>query len=136
MGRKALLVLVFAFALLMLAGIFTPCMGMRMNSHFLIEPVGPVPKFAGPAIDDVLKARVNADVSLAGCAARLLHWVFTRQEANCVFAFMMLTVFALLLPVADMVALLAVGLEFTSEMGGYTSVKGPVRENRTMSLSH
>jgi len=115
--RGALLVVSLlgtAFAVLLLVGIFTPCMGLHVDTKLLVEPKGPVPKSMAWMLEDAidkLKLRpwLHAEVSMWQCITALAQWLFT-GEAACILAFVLLAVFVVALSVLDMFVLAAATL--------------------------
>jgi len=115
--RGALLIvslLGIAFAVLLLVGMSTPCMDLRVDTDVLMEPKGPVPKSMAwmleKAIDDLnLRRSLHGEVSMWQCIAALAQWSST-GEAACILAFVLLAVFAVALSVMDMLVLTATTL--------------------------
>jgi len=115
--RGALLLVSFlgtVFAVLLLIGILTPCMGVHVDYHLLIKPKGPVPESLAwmleNAIDNLkLRPWLHAEVSMWQCMAALAQWSFT-GEAVSILAFLLLAVFAVAVSVLDMFVLAATTL--------------------------
>jgi len=126
------------FALLLSAGMQVPCMGLRLDTSLLVQPQGPLPTEVEPILDSLdLESQVASDVSLWHCVAALLRW-FYYGEANCILAFVMLAVFAVGLPVVNMVVLI-----FAAEQVGQPVARSLAPEqkqapprNRAMDVAH
>jgi hypothetical protein len=90
---------------LLCIGVVTPCMGLRVNNDAFIQPNGPVPKSMAGVLDVLdLPGKLNADVSVWSCTAAIIQWACD-GEAVFVVAFALITVFAVVVPVLDMMAL-------------------------------
>jgi len=103
-----------AFTVLLLIGIFIPCLGLHVDTNILVKPKGPVPKSMAwmleDAIDDLkIRPWLQAEVSMWQCIAALAQWSLT-GEAACILAFVLLAVFAVALSVMDMLVLAAATL--------------------------
>jgi len=98
-------VLLGAFAVLFVSGMLLPCMGMRLDSDLLLQPVGPLPSSAKPFLDQMkIEELVQTDVSFARCTLALFEYSM-EGELTVIFAVIMMLVFAMLFPVADMCVL-------------------------------
>jgi len=113
LGRERALLVVclleVLFAILLIAGVLTPCMGLHLDTTILLKPKGPVPKSMAWMIRDGIDALdlrplLRAEVSLWHCLSALSGYIVD-GEAACIMAFIMLAVFAVSLTVADMVML-------------------------------
>lgn len=94
-----------SFAFLLALGLQLPCMAMKLDKSLLVQPRGPLPRKILPLLELMdLESQVDADVTLLQCTAALLRWYYY-GEINCILAFVMLAVFAILFPIVDMVAL-------------------------------
>lgn len=108
-ASKAVVALEVVFVVLLVLGLFTPCMGLHLDAGLLLEPKGPVPRSMGFALKDAihdlgLQPLLRAEVSLWHCLAAL--WGYMAEgEAACAMAFVMLAGFALLLTAVDMLLL-------------------------------
>jgi len=102
-------VLEVVFAVLLLAGVLTPCMGLHLDTAMLLKPKGPIPRSMDWVLQDAIDAlelrpMLRAEVSVWHCLTALAGYA-AGGEAACIMAFTMLSVFAVSLTVADMAML-------------------------------
>lgn len=90
-------------------------MALELNSKALIEPHGPIPKAAGPMIDNIMD-KINADVAIWPCIKSLMGYALTMGEGNSILAVMMLSVFAIGLTCADMIVLVVASWNLPSDV--------------------
>mmetsp|Transcript_50070 Transcript_50070/g.119646 ORF Transcript_50070/g.119646 Transcript_50070/m.119646 type:complete len:632 (-) Transcript_50070:63-1958(-) len=100
-------VLAVLFVLLFFAGLYMPCMALRIDERQLYPPNGSVPYSAKPiveslAIPDLLKT----DISILSCTVWLIQEIGS-GEANSLFALVMFGFCVMVLTLADVLLLLA-----------------------------
>eukprot|EP00933_Yihiella_yeosuensis_P074274 TRINITY_DN83132_c0_g1_i1.p1 TRINITY_DN83132_c0_g1~~TRINITY_DN83132_c0_g1_i1.p1 ORF type:complete len:561 (+),score=77.94 TRINITY_DN83132_c0_g1_i1:97-1779(+) len=101
--------LFIAFAVLMIVGITMPAMKMRIDVDTLFEN-GTIPEAARGFVESLhLQELANADVSIWRCSLALVDWMHD-GEATSIFAFVMLSIGCIVVPILDMIVLLAAGL--------------------------
>jgi len=116
-------VLLAIFSVLLGYGLTSPCMALAITEDSLIEPNGPVPASWGfilKALD--VSSLVNDNVTVWNCMWAMASYAWTLREANCVLAFIMLAIFAVGLPCANML-LLAVAAGKLSSDGPNTAMQ-------------
>uniref|UniRef100_A0A7S0AAC9 Uncharacterized protein n=1 Tax=Pyrodinium bahamense TaxID=73915 RepID=A0A7S0AAC9_9DINO len=109
--------LALLFLLCLGAGICTSCMSLRVDTSLLVKPTGPLPSWVQPVLTWLdVASQTASDVKLWQCVVSLCWW--SLDEANCFLALLLLAVFALALPAANMVLLLCVSAgEVVSAVG-------------------
>eukprot|EP00933_Yihiella_yeosuensis_P017455 TRINITY_DN14576_c1_g2_i1.p1 TRINITY_DN14576_c1_g2~~TRINITY_DN14576_c1_g2_i1.p1 ORF type:complete len:527 (+),score=53.95 TRINITY_DN14576_c1_g2_i1:81-1661(+) len=106
-------VLLVAFSVFLYYGVTEPAMGLRLHSKAFFKPEGALPLDLKPVFDmSGVVDDARSDVNLWKCIRVLLRDFLDHREANCFLAFIMLTVFMLLLAVLDMVVLLVASVQF------------------------
>mmetsp|Transcript_157654 Transcript_157654/g.278257 ORF Transcript_157654/g.278257 Transcript_157654/m.278257 type:complete len:549 (+) Transcript_157654:84-1730(+) len=112
-GKFLMMLLVYVcFAFEMSWGIFTPCMGLNMNSKSLLQPDGPIPVLLAPALAALnLEQEVRSEVSLWSCTETLIGWSFSKGDGNCFVATIMIAVFVILFTWVSMTLLLLASLQ-------------------------
>lgn len=104
--RKAITGLVSIFFMCMIAGVYCPCLTMRLDMEKL-DMKGRASELARALIiRQNLDEKMHADVSIVGCCLSLVTWVCASGELCMVFAFVLLLGFAVILPVWHMIVLL------------------------------
>jgi len=96
------------FVILLVVGLWTPCMGVRLDLEPITEPNGPIPKdgFKRLLVDLVdVEGQSKVDVSLWACTWSMLRWAMEDGELNSIISFILMGVFVILIPVLDMAAL-------------------------------
>jgi hypothetical protein len=99
--------LVAIFAALLAIGFSMPCLSMRLNEQ-AFSSMGPSMEQIAKVMIEVfrLSERLSADVSLKNCTFALARWTWFEGEATCIFAFILVLVFAIVLPALHMIMLL------------------------------
>jgi len=127
-GRRAIIFLapgiLAIWGCLFACGITMDCLSLRLDPTALLEKVG-MSELA-PIIDAThLTKLVDSDVSLWGCMWDMLALLHNTSELNLILAFVMLSVFAVALPVVDMVLLLIVSFRLCDNLLGTVARKFP-----------
>eukprot|EP00930_Biecheleria_cincta_P083076 TRINITY_DN7270_c0_g1_i1.p1 TRINITY_DN7270_c0_g1~~TRINITY_DN7270_c0_g1_i1.p1 ORF type:complete len:538 (-),score=97.96 TRINITY_DN7270_c0_g1_i1:99-1712(-) len=92
---------------LVVHGFFLPCMGLIVDRAALEKPLGPVPKDFMGLVDDIkLLEKLRTETSLIDCLQALAWWTISLGEVTSLVAFLLIGVFAGILPLLD-VGLLA-----------------------------
>mmetsp|Transcript_19668 Transcript_19668/g.46079 ORF Transcript_19668/g.46079 Transcript_19668/m.46079 type:complete len:625 (-) Transcript_19668:154-2028(-) len=128
--------LLMAFAASLVLGLYLPCMTMRLETKLLVQPDGPLPRVLLPVIEELhIEDQVNSTVSLWNCVLALAHWYYL-GEATCIMALIMLGIFAIALPVANMIVLVLAAVEVTSPDEPATGGEKPPRPHGAMAVAH
>eukprot|EP00931_Biecheleriopsis_adriatica_P105133 TRINITY_DN7970_c0_g1_i1.p1 TRINITY_DN7970_c0_g1~~TRINITY_DN7970_c0_g1_i1.p1 ORF type:complete len:510 (+),score=113.02 TRINITY_DN7970_c0_g1_i1:84-1613(+) len=116
-------VLLVTFLGLFLPGLVLPAMGVHLETELLLEPNGPVPQIAKPILDSLgLEEKVNGTVSMVE-ATRILAIMILDGDLNDIIAIIMMAVFAMLLPLIDMLILMRIALQMSSTSQGDATPK-------------
>mmetsp|Transcript_79805 Transcript_79805/g.222157 ORF Transcript_79805/g.222157 Transcript_79805/m.222157 type:complete len:694 (-) Transcript_79805:169-2250(-) len=117
MLRFVILGLGLCFTTLMVIGVSAPVMSLQLETATLMgeTPLLPLLKpLLQPKIDRAIvdmASKVQADVSLTHCMLELVHWSSTKMDLVSAFAFAMIAIFVVFLPMLNMALLVAAGFK-------------------------
>eukprot|EP00933_Yihiella_yeosuensis_P064080 TRINITY_DN6741_c0_g1_i2.p1 TRINITY_DN6741_c0_g1~~TRINITY_DN6741_c0_g1_i2.p1 ORF type:complete len:887 (-),score=127.46 TRINITY_DN6741_c0_g1_i2:313-2973(-) len=99
--------MLLAFLALFCAGVYLPCMALRIDQRQLYPPAGSIPYSAKPMVEALgLVEMLESDVSILKCIQALFGQIGD-GDANSIFALIMFGVCVVLFSVADMLLLCA-----------------------------
>jgi hypothetical protein len=111
-------------------------MALRVNNSAFIEPTGPVPESLSGVVEAFdLPGKLNADVSLWSCTMSLVEWACD-GEAVFILAITMITIFAVAIPILDVLALLVATWYASAEKSSVASARARIAMATSQVLRH
>jgi len=116
------LVLAALFLPVFVAGLFTPCMALRIDQKQLFPPYGPLPESARPAVDLLdLPKLLSSDTSVWSCMVTMVLRL-ADGELNTVLSLLLISIFAVGFTFIDMVLLVMAALRYGLNSSGYSEL--------------